>query len=306
MTLASQLSDTNVPSTSPPRACDKVRVRFVKGGDIRLVSHRDLMKCVERILRRADLPMFFTQGFHPMPRMVFAMSLGLGIVGLEEVLELEFRQAIEPADIQERLVRQMPPGMRILSVKRIPVKTTAQPRRVGYRLALPGERILDARLRVADLLAADNCWIDRVRPAARRFDLRPLISELRLVGVPPLGGKPPEGGTPTCGTVPPEGGTPTLEMLLWVTPTGAARPDEVLTVLGLDNLVSAGAVVERFLLELLDESQDSVGVPPSGGRVPPKGGTPTSGVPTSSGAAPREGGTPTPTALISGPMNFDS
>ena len=65
------------PVATPPRVCDKVRIRFRKSGDLRLVSHRDLMKCFERILRRAALPIHVSQGFHPMPRMVFGMPLAL-------------------------------------------------------------------------------------------------------------------------------------------------------------------------------------------------------------------------------------
>src|SRR5262245_23223390 len=75
----------------------KYRIRFRKGGDLRLVSHHDLMHCVERMLRRAGLPFHTTQGFNPKPRMAFALSLGLGIVGCQEVLELELDAPL-PAD----------------------------------------------------------------------------------------------------------------------------------------------------------------------------------------------------------------
>src|SRR5262245_7836018 len=121
--MDSDASHTAPPTPVPPRprACDKARLRFRKGGDLRLVSHRDLMKCFERALRRAALPVHVTQGFHPMPRMVFALSLGLGIVGLEEVLELEFTRPQEPEDVRRRLQAQMPPGLEFLSARRVPV-----------------------------------------------------------------------------------------------------------------------------------------------------------------------------------------
>ena len=53
--------------------CAKVRIRFRKGGDLRLVSHHDLMRVFERMLRRADLPFHSTSGFNPKPRLVFAL-----------------------------------------------------------------------------------------------------------------------------------------------------------------------------------------------------------------------------------------
>src|SRR5262249_1567443 len=127
--MASDLTqaDPAIPVPIPPRVCearvcDKVRIRFRKGGDLRLVSHRDLMKCFERSLRRAALPIHVSQGFHPMPRMVFGMPLALGIIGMNEVLELELDQVIEPEEIQRRLTEQMPPGLEILSARRIAPK----------------------------------------------------------------------------------------------------------------------------------------------------------------------------------------
>ena len=68
---------------------DKVRIRFRKCGTLRLVSHHDLMRCFERMLRRAALPYHSTEGFNPKPRLIFALSLGLGIIGCQEVAELE-------------------------------------------------------------------------------------------------------------------------------------------------------------------------------------------------------------------------
>jgi radical SAM-linked protein len=269
--MASDLPQTEPLSVAQrPRACDKARIRFSKGGDLRLVSHRDLLKCFERVLRRAELPVHHSQGFHPMPRMVFALSLGLGIIGSSEVLELEFDEPIEPDDLQQRLSAQMPPGLQILAVKRIPVKASAQVRRAGYRVTVPDERLAEIVPRIDALLATPEVWVERTRPSARRFDLRPLLSDLGL-------------------------NHHTIEMLLWVTPTGAARPDEVLTLLGLRDLVENGVPLERHILELHDETHDPGPVPEVHATSP-------------SATAPRETADKTvrPTALVAGPMNFDS
>ena len=77
---------TGSPPGAKPTARAKFRIRFRKSGELRWLSHHDLMDCVERMLRRAALPYRSTQGFHPKPRMVFALSLALGIVGCAEVL----------------------------------------------------------------------------------------------------------------------------------------------------------------------------------------------------------------------------
>src|SRR5438309_11495312 len=133
-------------------AFDKVRIRFRKSGDLRLVSHHDLMRCFERMLRRAGLKFRSTSGFHPKPRLIFALSLPLGVVGCEEVAELELQESVNPSEIHERLARQAPAGLEILAVRRIDPKAGAQVRRASYRIALPPGRSADLPDRIASLL----------------------------------------------------------------------------------------------------------------------------------------------------------
>src|SRR4051794_11432333 len=116
------------PAPTPPRPFDKVRVRFRKGGPLRLLSHHDLMRAFERMLRRADLPVRTTQGFNPKPRLVFALSLPLGVVGRAEVLELELYRPLPPEEVHDRLARQAPPGLEILATRRIDPRAGAQVR----------------------------------------------------------------------------------------------------------------------------------------------------------------------------------
>src|SRR4051812_8752398 len=171
----------------PDRPRDKVRIRFRKSGDLRLLSHHDLMRTFERMLRRAALPFRRTQGFHPKPRLVFALSLPLGVVGCEEVVELELDRPLPPEEVSERLARQAPPGLEILSLRRIGLKTTAQVRRLCYRVPVPAGRVPGLGRRADEVMAAAECWVDRTRPPARRLDLRPFFADLRIVG-PPGGG----------------------------------------------------------------------------------------------------------------------
>ena len=92
---------------------DKVRIRFRKDGDLRFVSHHDLMRAFERMLRRASLPFRSTEGFHPQPRLIFALSLPLGVSGLAEVLEIEWTESIEPDAALSRLERTIASGNRL-------------------------------------------------------------------------------------------------------------------------------------------------------------------------------------------------
>src|SRR5262249_30621239 len=118
---------------------DKLRFRFAKTGTFRLLSHHDLMRCLERMLRRADIPFKSTAGFHPGPRVVFAQSLPLGVVGRDEVVEVELTRPRDAADTLARLNAQAPAGLSFTRVSVVPMKATAIPRRVVYELPLLAE-----------------------------------------------------------------------------------------------------------------------------------------------------------------------
>ena len=241
------LQTTAPPETPPVR--DKVRIRFRKDHDLRLLSHHDLMRTFERMLRRADLPIRRTQGFHPHPRLVFALSLPLGVVGCAEVVELELDEILPIEDIRERLMRQAPPGLDVLSIRRIDPKAGAQVRRLCYRLTVPEERTAALPERIAELLRSVECRVERKKPPARMVEIRPWIADIRL--------------TPQITSDIQQ--EHALEMDLWLTPSGTARPEEVLEALGLRDLFDAGAVLERAWLELQDEitpaDSSSVGNP---------------------------------------------
>lgn len=211
-------------------ARQKVRIRFRKGGDLRLLSHHDLMRCFERMLRRAALPFHSTQGYNPKPRMVFALSLALGVVGCQEVVELELDEEVSGGDLERRLAEQAPAGLQILSVRQIDPKATAQVCRVCYRVALPaGARPADLAQRIDCLLAADSLMVERTRPERRVLDIKPFVRGVRLE-------------------------SEAIEIDMAVTPRGGARPEEVLGLLRLAEILEEGAVLERTLLELRDEA----------------------------------------------------
>jgi radical SAM-linked protein len=153
------------------------------------------------------------------------------------VVELEIHGAISAEEVRSRLAAQAPPGLEILTARVVEPKATAQVRLATYRVVLPAERRADLSGRIAGVLAAPQLWIERERPEARRLDLRPYVQDLRLEDAH-------------------------LEMDLLVTPNGSARPDEVLGLLGLKDLLEAGAVLERTHLRLHDEDDArSGGVP---------------------------------------------
>ena len=124
----------------------KLRLRFAKRGDLRLVSHHDIMRCLERMVRRAQIPLATSQGFTPRPKIVFALALGLGIEGRDEVVDIELSEPREPADVLRRLAEAAPPGFDWLGAEALPATAPApRPVAVEYRLSVPEPRRQEAR-----------------------------------------------------------------------------------------------------------------------------------------------------------------
>ena len=208
-------------------APNKVRLRFAKRGDLRLVSHHDLVRCLERAIRRAGLSVADSQGFNPRPKVTFALSLALGIEGCREIVEIEFAEPIEPEDVLARLASVSPAGLEWLDARPALSKRAPKVEAVGYRFSLPTDRIESGRAALTRLLAAES------RPYARRrpdrtveLDLRPFLLSAEI---------DPEG---------------VLRFRLKVTDSGAAaRPEDIIDVLELGDLLREGSVLARTVVE---------------------------------------------------------
>jgi radical SAM-linked protein len=230
--MLSEPTAATLPPTPREPIREKVRLRFRKSADLRFLSHHDLMRTFERMLRRAQIPFGTTEGFNPKPRMVFALSLPLGIIGCEEVAELELCEAIPAEVVLDRLRAATVPGLDILSVRRLDsFRQSAHPHRAIYRIPLPPGREIGLPERIGQILSQTELWVDRLRPEPKRINVRPMIDQIRIV-------------------------PGAIELDLWTKPSGIARPDEVLGLLGLQEILEAGAVIERTRLELEDEISD--------------------------------------------------
>ena len=133
------------------------------------------MRAFERMLRRAELPFRSSSGFHPKPRVVFALSLPLGVIGLDEAVELELTEEIAPDEVLARLRVQAPAGLEFVSARRILPNATGQVVRAVYRLPVPPDRIADLAERCSALLARDEIPVQRTHPQPKRIDIRPYL-----------------------------------------------------------------------------------------------------------------------------------
>lgn len=206
----------------------KVRLRFAKRGDLRLVSHHDLMRCLERMVRRADLLLAQSQGFNPRPKIAFTLALALGIEGHHEVVEMELVEPMEPSEVLRRLTAVSPPGLDWIDAEAPGPGRPAQAEAVRYALTVPAGRREDARAALAHFLAEDRWPYTRHRPdRTSEIDLRPFLLEATL--------EEPDG---------------ILRFRLKMSPSGSARPEEVIDALGLRDLLGQGAVLARTEVEL--------------------------------------------------------
>jgi radical SAM-linked protein len=229
-----ELTGERAPSTPiASGAADKVRLCVSKGGPLRWLSHHDLLRTFERMLRRASIPFRRSKGFNPHPRIVFALSLPLGVIGRQEVVEVELDERVEPEEVRRRVAEQAPSGLEVLRAERIPPRARARVVGLWYGVQVPADRRQAAREGVAALLAADDLPVRREKPAPRTVNIRPFIKDARF-----------------------DEASGWLEVGLHLTASGTARPEEVLRVIGLGGITEQGAVLERTRLDWLEDTPD--------------------------------------------------
>lgn len=108
-----------------PERVQRLRVWFGKLGDIALLSHLDLARLLDRAVRRASLPISFTNGFHASPRISIANALPLGATSCGEIVDFELRQIMDVATFREKLAEKLPENIPIYRVEEVDLKTPA-------------------------------------------------------------------------------------------------------------------------------------------------------------------------------------
>ena len=118
--------------------CLPIRVFFVKEGPSKYMSHLDLMRCMTRTIRRAGVPIWYTEGFNPHPFMTFAMPLSLGTSGMCETMDIRLTEDMTFSEIKERLNSALCEGIEVTRVDYQVEKATAIESAV-YRITLTAQ-----------------------------------------------------------------------------------------------------------------------------------------------------------------------
>ena len=215
----------------------RVRLRFTKLGKVRFTSHRDIARCWERALRRAELPVATSEGFSPRPKVHFGLALPTASESLGEYLDVDFRDdagvVVDPYELPARLTPMLPEGVDVQAAAVITTRELSLQQAVTSSTWTIGAAGLDldaAGQAVERLLAADALPMVRQRKGhAVTDDIRPYLLHLAVTGPAP-GVTTPSGDR----LITPEGVR--LDAELATQPRGL-RPAELVAALGPDLLL---------------------------------------------------------------------
>ena len=228
---------------APP--VQRLRVRYAKRGRLRFTSHRDFSRAFERALVRARIPMAYSSGFNPHPRISYAGASPTGAASEAEYLEIGLAATVDPARLADDLDQALPEGLDVLEV------TEAAPGSLADRLEASRWQI-DLALPPATVTAAAEAFLARssvtvermTKKGLRSFDTRAAVLALQVTAY--------------------DAGSRLTVVLRHAVP--AVRPDDVLTGLRqVGGLEDAGApLVTRLAQGPFDEATGTIGDPLSG------------------------------------------
>lgn len=168
------------PPQQPPPV-QRLRVRYAKRGRLRFTSHRDFSRAFERAVFRARIPMAYSSGFNPHPRISYAGAAPTGSASEAEYLEIALAQVLVPAEVHTLLDESLPDGLDVIEVVESPGGSLADRLEASrWRIDLDGSRdVVEAA--VATFLAAQEVLVERMtKKGLREFDARGAVVGLTV------------------------------------------------------------------------------------------------------------------------------
>lgn len=144
----------------PTQEITKVRIKFSKVGDLMYISHLDLARTMQRIILRAELDIWYSEGFNPQPKMVFAQPLPTGVESVCELLDIKLNSYMSCEEIKERLNRNFPREMRVLEVYN-PENKIKDIAFTEYKMTLVSPKIGENTAEKVKSLFSGECLLDK-------------------------------------------------------------------------------------------------------------------------------------------------
>jgi len=195
----------------------RLRISFRRGPELKFISHLDMMRLWVRALRRAQIPLTYSEGFSPHPKIALAAPLSVGVTGEAELMDISVDRIVSPHWFKSAVNQQLPPGAEVLDVFTIAPSLPSlqsQVRFAVYRVEIctaktPEEVAADVRR----LMAQENIpWHHERDTGRREYNLRRLVESIEVIA---------------CND-----GKCTLEMKLRCDESGSGRPEQVVYALG--------------------------------------------------------------------------
>ncbi|MBM4447062.1 MAG: DUF2344 domain-containing protein [Chloroflexi bacterium] len=164
----------------------RLRLKFSRGEELKFLSHLDLMRLWERALRRAGLPLAYSEGFTPHPQIALAAPLLVGVTSEAELMDVFLSRWVSPQSFMAQVGEQLPRGIELLEVWPVGPKVPSlqsQVRFVEYRVELKTEKVSqDVEAALQSFLSAKELpWHHLRDTGARYYDLRALVDDLWLI-----------------------------------------------------------------------------------------------------------------------------
>jgi radical SAM-linked protein len=164
----------------------RLRIRFSRGEEVKFISHLDIMRLWQRALHRAQIPLAYTEGFNPHPRLSLAAPLAVGVTSQGELMDVFCDKWVSPHFFTDAVSQQLPVGIKIVQVASVAPTLPSLQSQVGfaeYEVELetePDEAGVKAAL--SSLLALEQLpWHHERDTGTRHYDLRALIEDLWLI-----------------------------------------------------------------------------------------------------------------------------
>jgi radical SAM-linked protein len=203
----------------PPPVVQRIRIRYAKRGRLRFTSHRDFARAFERALRRAEVPMAYSAGFTPHPKISYVGASPTGVASEAEYLEIGLAREVEVEQLRAALDTALPDGLDIVeAVLAGPGSLAERMAASDWRIELPGIPVERAQDALDAFLARDEVAVERMTKNGRRMiDVRAAVVTAEVSGAGSDGGDPSRA---------------ILDVVVrQVTPT--VRPDDVVAALGI-------------------------------------------------------------------------
>ncbi|NTW68068.1 MAG: DUF2344 domain-containing protein, partial [Nitrospirae bacterium] len=169
-------------TSAPPEITTRIRMKFSRHGRIRFLSHLDFMTLFHRTAVRAGVPVAFSQGFNPHPKIAFGPALSVGMESEAEFLDMETDPFIDLMQVTKSLNSALPDGVRVMEARIIPKKAGSLSGSIGryiYEVNMPAGRAADVEERIIVFLERDAVTVEK---DGKQKDIRPGIEAVAVKG----------------------------------------------------------------------------------------------------------------------------